>query len=165
MIAGAVPLGLPVFFIPLVVNAYLLTLLVLGDNASRIAVRLPAGIAAILAIDLVLDPAAVSLGFWAYGAGGAFYGVPLSNFAGWVLAATVATLMLDWGFDGAALAERVRACPYALDDLVSFVLLWGVINAAFLNLAPLAVAGVFALALARIGRLDFLPDPPWATGD
>jgi len=60
---GGVPLALPVFFIPLVVNAYLLCLLLLGPRASNGWLRLATVIAAVVAMDVVLDPGAVALGF------------------------------------------------------------------------------------------------------
>jgi putative membrane protein len=155
MLLGKVPLGLPVFFFPLVLNSYLLCLLLLGDRATRWLVRLPVVIAAVLAVDLVLDPGAVGLGFWAYDAGGAYYGVPWSNYLGWVLSATVAVALFDAAFDRAALVTRVQSCPFMLDDLVSFVILWGSINAYFFNWIPVAVAGLFFLGLVRIDRFDF----------
>jgi putative membrane protein len=34
-------------------------------------------------VDMVIDPAAVSIGFWSYNITGFYYGVPLSNFIGW----------------------------------------------------------------------------------
>jgi putative membrane protein len=157
MILDTVPLGLPVFFLPLVLNSYLLCLLLLGGRARTAAVRLPAVIAAVLAVDLVLDPAAVALGFWTYG-GGVYYGVPLSNYAGWVLSATVATVMVDAAFDYGTLVERVRSCPFMLDDLVSFVVLWGVVNAFYGAWLPVAVAATFAVGLLRLDRFDF---PVW----
>ncbi len=46
------------------------------------------------AFDLVLDPGAVSQGFWTYRDGGIFYGVPLSNFVGWILSGAVGALIL-----------------------------------------------------------------------
>ncbi|MFB6189813.1 MAG: bisanhydrobacterioruberin hydratase, partial [Halapricum sp.] len=99
MLLGKVPVGLPVFFFPLVLNSYLLGLLLLGERARSAVVRLPVVIALVVAMDLVLDPGAVSLGFWAYDAGGAYYGVPWSNFAGWVLSATVSVVLFDLAFD------------------------------------------------------------------
>jgi len=125
MLLGDVPLGLPVFFLPLVVNSYLLVLLLLGPRAARAAVRLPAVAALVLWMDVVLDPGAVALGFWVYDAAGAYYGVPLSNYLGWVLSAAVSVAILDWGFDRGALRERLATCSFLLDDLVSFVVLWG----------------------------------------
>jgi putative membrane protein len=156
MLLGKVPLGLPVFFFPLVLNSYLLCLLLLGDRAANWYVRLPVVIAAVLAVDLVLDPGAVALGFWEYEAGGAYYGVPWSNYVpGWALSATVAVALFDVAFDWDRLVARVRACEFMLDDLVSFVILWGAINAYFTNWIPVAISGLFFAGLVRIDRFDF----------
>jgi len=154
MLFDTIPLGLPVFFMPLVLNAYLLCLLLLGERARSPLVRVPVAVAAVVAVDLVLDPAAVALGFWTYESG-SYYGVPWLNFAGWVLSATVATALVDAAFDRAALLDRVRSCPFVLDDLVSFVLLWGVVNAFYRAWIPVAVAGLFAAGLFRLDRFDF----------
>ena len=155
MLLDAVPVGLPVFFFPLVLNSYLLCLLLLGERTHNPLVRLPAVIATVLLMDLVLDPAAVSLGFWAYDAGGAYYGVPWSNYAGWVLSATVASICFDVAFEWSSLRARLKRCAFMLDDLVSFVILWGAINAAFGNWIPLAVSLGLGAALLWTDRFDF----------
>jgi len=152
--AGGIPLGLPIFFLPLVVNAYLLGALLLGERAESTAVRLGSVIALVLALDAVLDPGAVALGFWRYAAGGAYYGVPLSNYVGWALSATVAVVAMDRAFDRAALLARLEGCPFMLDDMVSFVLLWGGVNAWFGNAVPVAVAALVGLGLVRVDRFD-----------
>ena len=149
-----VPAALPVFFVPLVLNAYLLCLLLLGDRAASRLARLAVVIPAVVTMDLVLDPAAVSLGFWAYDAGGVFYAVPLSNFAGWVLSATVAVGVLDGSLDQAGLFDRLERCEFMLDDMVSFVILWGAINAWFGNWLPAAVAAIFGVGILRAKRFD-----------
>jgi putative membrane protein len=156
---GGVPMALPVFFIPLVMNAYLLCLLLLGSRASNGWLRLASVIGAVVAMDVVLDPGAVSLGFWSFG-GGTFYGVPLSNYAGWVVSATVAVVTLDRAFAGTTLRDRLRDCEFMLDDMVSFVILWGGINLWYGNLLPVAVAAAFGVGLVRAERFDagvFLP--------
>ncbi|NKE36759.1 carotenoid biosynthesis protein [Natronococcus sp. JC468] len=153
MLLGEVPVALPLFFIPLVLNAYLLTLLVLGDRADAALVRIPAAVAAVVAIDLVLDPAAVAIGFWAYESG-SYHGVPASNYVGWAISGTVAAVLVDLAFDRAALLERVRTCVFVLDDLVSFVLLWGTINLLYGNWIAAGVAGLFCLGLFRTDRYD-----------
>ena len=150
---GGVPLALPVFFIPLVVNAYLLCLLLLGGRASSAAVRLVAVSATVVAMDVVLDPGAVAVGFWTFG-GGAFYGVPLSNYAGWVLSAVVAVFTLDRAFETDAIRDRLADCEFMLDDMVSFVILWGGINVWFGNLLPALVALAFGLGLLATDRFD-----------
>jgi putative membrane protein len=164
-VAG-VPIGLPVFFLPLVMNAYLLVLLLLGELADNTPVRLLSVIALVLTMDVVLDPGAVALGFWRYFEPGApvfdgalsaadgFYGVPLSNYAGWVLSATVAVVTLDWAFDHDALLARVRSCSFMLDDMVSFVILWGGINLWFGNVIPAAVAGLIGAGLLWTDQFD-----------
>jgi putative membrane protein len=155
MLFGLVPVGLPVFFFPLVLNAYLLVLLLLGSRAGSTPVRVLATIGTVIATDLVLDPGAVALGFWTYESGGAYYGVPASNYAGWVLSATVAVLAFDLSFDSLALAGRLREAEFMLDDLVSFVLLWGSVNAYFGNWAPVAVAAALGAGLLYTDRFDF----------
>ena len=42
-----------------------------------------------LLVDLVIDPAAVHIGFWTYTEGGIYFGVPLSNFLGWIITGTI----------------------------------------------------------------------------
>ncbi len=151
---GGIPAALPVFFLPIVINTYLLSLLLLGERASSRLVRLSIVIPAVVAMDVVLDPAAVSLGFWSYEGGGLFYDVPLSNYAGWVLSATVAVGVLDLTFDRTQLESRLANCAFMLDDLISFVILWGLINAWFGNWIPVAVAAVFGMAILRAKRFD-----------
>jgi len=163
MVAG-IPAALPLFFLPLVLNAYLLCLLVVGETARRAVFRVPLVAAAVVGMDLVLDPGAVAVGFWTYAAGGAYYGVPLSNYAGWVLSAAIAVVLVDLAFDRAALRARLETCPFLLDDLVSFVLLWGVINAYFGNWLAVAVAAAFGGGLLRARRFDFAVRTPAGTG-
>jgi putative membrane protein len=158
MLAGTIPYALPLFFIPLVLNSYLLCLLLLGDRARSVFVRFPVVAGAVVAIDLVLDPGAVAIGFWTY-AEGTYYGVPLLNYAGWVLSAAVATALIDLAFDWAELHRRVTDCEYMLDDMVSFVLLWGGINVFYGAWLPVAIAAIFAVSLIRVDRFDFDVEP------
>jgi putative membrane protein len=122
--------------------------------------RLPATVAVVLAIDLVLDPAAVALGLWQYSAAGVYYGVPLSNFAGWILSASVATVLVDASVDRAALRRRLQRCAFALDDLLSFVLLWGAVAVVFVLWVPILITAGFGVALAQLGRLDLTVGDP-----
>ncbi|MDF9840076.1 MULTISPECIES: carotenoid biosynthesis protein [unclassified Paenibacillus] len=45
-------------------------------------------------LDLVLDPVAHARGFWTWGDGGGFYGVPVSNFIGWLIAGSLLSLFI-----------------------------------------------------------------------
>lgn len=146
------PLGLPIFFIPIVMNSYLLCLLFLDDYTDRALVW--SAIVTVLGMDLVLDPAAVALGFWSYG-GGTYYGVPLSNYLGWIVSATISVAVVNWGFRQTNVLRRLKRCEFILDTLVSFVVLWGMVNIYFGNLVPLAITGLFALGLLKAGRCDY----------
>ncbi len=160
MLFGTVPAGLPVFFFPLVLNSYLLCLLLLGPHANSRLARLTASLAVVLVIDLVLDPAAVALGFWAYDGGGMYYGVPLSNYLGWVLSGVIAVGLVEFGFDWRTLRDRLDQCEFMLDDMVSFVILWGAMNAYFGNWIPVAIALFLFAGLRRIDRFDFVVGLP-----
>ncbi|SDD46179.1 carotenoid biosynthesis protein [Auraticoccus monumenti] len=68
------------------------TPLLLGSLASTR--RSWQAVVLVVVCDLVLDPAAVRLGFWAWDEPGWYYGVPLVNFAGWVVSGGIAVLVL-----------------------------------------------------------------------
>jgi bisanhydrobacterioruberin hydratase len=88
-LAGIVPYLLPLSYAPLVVGA------VAAAWGTRL--RLLHVLYATLVLvwmDAVLDPGAASLGFWVWPQGGAYYGVPLSNYAGWLLSGALATALL-----------------------------------------------------------------------
>ena len=87
-LAGLVPFLLPVSYAPLVVGA-----VAAAWGGPR---PLHVAFSALLLVwmDAVLDPGATSLGFWVWPEGGAYYGVPASNFAGWLLSGTLAAALL-----------------------------------------------------------------------
>lgn len=49
----------------------------------------------VTAFDLVLDPGAVRLRFWHYAGGAEFYGVPVSNFVGWLVSGAVGAVLIE----------------------------------------------------------------------
>ncbi|ELZ13695.1 carotene biosynthesis associated membrane protein [Halovivax asiaticus JCM 14624] len=155
---GGVPLALPLFFLPLVLNATLLSTLLTDSETTNWPVRVVGAVLAVITIDLVLDPAAVSIGFWAYDGAGPYYGVPLSNYLGWLLSGTIAVVALEYGLRTDQLRTRLRSCEFALDDLVSFVVLWGGINALYGNWIPVSLAGALVGALLWTGRIDLTTD-------
>lgn len=160
MVLDAVPLALPLFYLPLVVDAFLLTLVLGGTRVDYRAVRVAATLGIVMLLDAVLDPGAVAIGFWTYAGGGPVYGVPWSNFAGWLLSGIVAVVGVGVALDRARLRERLEECEFALDDLVSFALLWGGINAIYGQWGPVAVAAVLLLSIRRTGE-GTLPRPRW----
>ena len=68
-----------------------------------------------LLVDLVIDPAAVDIGFWSYSVKGFYFGVPLSNFLGWLIT----------GFLYASVFYRIAGRDsLPLADGVSISLIW-----------------------------------------
>lgn len=159
MIGGKIPLGLPIFFIPLVVNSYLLVMLTFPEWSRKLLPRLLMVIATVLLLDLVLDPGAVAIGFWSYKSG-FYYGVPLSNYFGWVLSASISVAILDISFDRSRIQERLEKCDFMLDDMVSFIFLWGLVNLYFQQAIPFLISIILGIALARTERFEFVLDRP-----
>lgn len=89
---GVVPYLLPVSYVPLVIGAVAASW---RRGGSRLFLVLRAALLLTL-IDGVLDPGAVALGFWVWPGGGIYYGVPVSNYFGWVLTSIPAAALLVW---------------------------------------------------------------------
>ncbi|MDA0165693.1 carotenoid biosynthesis protein [Solirubrobacter ginsenosidimutans] len=108
---------------------------------ARPAVRVPLAAAALTAWDVFLDPRMVREGYWTWRDGGAYEGIPASNFAGWFacgLAAFTLVAVLD------------DAPPDARDDgaLALYAWTWvgeSVANAVLWRRRRVAVAGALAM--------------------
>lgn len=164
LLFGLVPVALPLFWVPMVLNAWLLALRAEAGLADRIGAtarigapsrtrapsrirataRIGAAVGMLVVLDVIMDPGAVALGFWAWDEPGPWYGVPWINFGGWALSGGVAMGVLAWGLD----AERLRRS--AEDDgliwgtLVAFLAFWGPINALHGQWAPALLAAGLA---------------------
>ena len=86
--------------VPLAVTlAWLAMAVPAREVAARLAApgwrRLALGALALTAWDVMLDPQMVGEGFWVWADGGPWRGVPLSNYAGWLLASVAVLVLLD----------------------------------------------------------------------
>ena len=90
---GLVPYLLPVSYVPLVIGALAAARRIGPGSGHRLRLVLRSALLLVL-IDAVLDPCAASLGFWTWPEGGPYYGVPLSNYAGWLLSGSLAAALL-----------------------------------------------------------------------
>lgn len=98
-VAGLVPYLLPLSWVPLVLGAVAATAPIAPTVPEDVPLRsrvLWVLYAAVLLtlVDGVLDPGATSLGFWVWPEGGAYYGVPVSNYLGWLFSSSVAAAIL-----------------------------------------------------------------------
>ncbi len=97
---GLVPYLLPISWAPLVLGAVAATAPKAGYQRGvlRVLAWVIRSALLLVLIDGVLDPGAASLGFWVWPEGGLYYGVPLSNYLGWLLSGAAATaLVLAFG--------------------------------------------------------------------
>ena len=146
-VAGIVPYLLPLSYAPLVVGA------VAAAWGTRLRLLHVVHATLLLVwIDAVLDPGAASLGFWVWPEDGAYYGVPLSNYAGWLLSGALATaLLLATG----AWSETPR--PALLDSAAIATSFWtGVAVFSGMVVPALLGATLFAYLLGRRSHLHAL---------
>jgi bisanhydrobacterioruberin hydratase len=138
-LAGLVPYLLALSYAPLVVGA------VAASWGTRLRL-LHVLYATLLLVwmDAVLDPGAAALGFWVWPEGGAYYGVPPSNYAGWLLSGALATTLLlatgKWSetpepalIDSAAIATSFWTGVAILSGLVAPTLLGAILLAYLLG--------------------------------
>ncbi|CAN5776595.1 carotenoid biosynthesis protein [soil metagenome] len=88
-IAGLVPFLLPLSYAPLVISA-----VAAAWGSRQSLLHIIQATLLLVWMDAVIDPGAASLGFWVWPEGGLYYGVPLSNYAGWLLSGAAATALL-----------------------------------------------------------------------
>lgn len=153
-VAGLVPYLLPLSWVPLVLGA-------VGSTApavpgakvmSRRVLWVLYAAVLLTLVDGVLDPGAASLGFWVWPDGGPYYGVPISNYFGWLFSSFLAAAILlalerrRW--------ESVPPPPGLLDSAIVAVAFWVGVDF-FSGLLFPAVLGValFFYLLSRRARL------------
>lgn len=141
---GLVPYLLPITYVPLVIGA-VAAAWAPGHPAPRVLLSA----VLLVLIDAVLDPGAVALGFWIWPEGGPYYGVPLSNFAGWLLSGAVSAALLL-----SIARPKAAPPPGALDSAALATAFW--MGAALFSGLTLPFGlGIllFAFLLARRARL------------
>jgi putative membrane protein len=136
-IAGLVPFLLPLSYAPLVIGA------VTAAWGSR--PRLLYATLLLVWMDAVLDPGAAALGFWTWPSGGLYYGVPPSNYAGWLLSGAAASAILL-----ATGRWSETPGPALLDSAIVVTAFWtGVAVFSGLAIPALLGAVLFAFLLGR----------------
>lgn len=88
---GHVPLLIPMAWFMMLPAAWAIASMLAGKN-RLLYVLISAG--AITAWDLFLDPQMVEWSFWTWARDGGYFGIPWSNYAGWLLTGVVVTLLV-----------------------------------------------------------------------
>ena len=142
---GLVPWTVAFAYLPLLLGSATLASRLLGSERFRFALG---SSALLLAVDLVVDPAAVTGGLWAYTGAGAYYGVPLTNFMGWFLTGFFASNILyaivgaKIGEDGSIPVEVSTSLLMALSFWTGFLVWRALIVPAAIGVSMIAFGGI-----------------------
>ena len=140
---GLVPYLLPVSYAPLVLGA-------VGAAVGSPVWRVSGAALLLVLTDAVLDPGAATLGFWVWPEGGFYYGVPVSNYAGWLFSGALAAALLVALGGG----WRRDPPPGLLDGLVISISFWsGVAVFSGMVIPVLFGSAFFAWLLYRRSQL------------
>jgi isopentenyl-diphosphate Delta-isomerase len=139
-IFGEVPWTIAFAWTPLVLCSWAAARSFFESRTARVL----CSTALLVAFDLVIDPAAVLLGFWSYPSG-VYYGVPLSNYLGWFGGGLLASILVE------AAVSYLRPQlppPVQIGSSAFFILFFWTSVAAFGGLGiPAAAGGAGALAM------------------
>lgn len=113
-LVGLVPYLLPVTYVPLVIGA-----VSAAWGPARLVPHILLSAVLLTLVDGVLDPGATALGFWTWTEGGPYYGVPLSNFAGWLLSGAISSALLI-----TLSRPRTTPPPGTLDSTILSLAFW-----------------------------------------
>lgn len=90
----------------------------------------------LVTMDLVLDPGAVHMGLWRFLGSSVYYGVPLSNFFGWLLTWTIGLTIIFYWFDKKHTPDQLWSMMWSGIILLSF---WTWYNMGVLQYWPLLI--------------------------
>jgi putative membrane protein len=132
---GLVPYVIPLTWFTMLYPSYVIAeraVPTLWGGRRRWMAVAAVGAAAMLAWDLVLDPLMALRGHWVWEIPGAYFGIPLQNFAGWWLTAFIilalylrlADSLQDEPLLGRDASDRLVVLGYALIGLGSAVEAW-----------------------------------------
>lgn len=89
---GHVPLLIPMAWFMMLPSAWALAEVIVGRKSRELYIIVSA--LALTAWDLFLDPQMVDWGFWVWENPVGYFGIPWVNYAGWLLTAAVATILV-----------------------------------------------------------------------
>jgi uncharacterized membrane protein len=149
---GVVPVLIPLAWFNIAVPAYVAASAAFGNRAGRIL----AGASLMLAWDLCTDPLmGHRYAFWIWRQPGTFYGIPVSNFAGWFLMGLFAMAFLaccSW-----TRADKYRSRAFIAHYAVNLFAALGLLVILRMTLAVLVCGGLL-LALQAVRRLRWALD-------
>jgi putative membrane protein len=143
-VLGLVPWSVPLAYVPFLLGSATLASQLFDSSWLRFGFG---SSIILLAVDLVVDPAAVSAGLWAYTNAGAYFGVPLNNFMGWLLTGFVYSVLFlvllkpEVGKYDTIPMEVSTSLVMALSFWTGFLIWRSLVAPAFIGIIQLALYG------------------------
>lgn len=126
---GYTPFTVPFAWLPLFLGSlYLASTLKISRVKMKTWQILIVSTILVVLTDIVLDPAAVALKFWIWKDYGVFYGVPLMNFAGWVLSGFLASLISILVLNLMKININDSKPPALVSSLLLIMAFWTAVN-------------------------------------
>jgi uncharacterized membrane protein len=169
---GHVPVLIPIAWFMMLYPSWIIArVLVIGphglERAESRATRLQVALVAALIMtgwDVVIDPGMSEAGYWTWHHPGPYFGVPLTNFGGWVLASALVFLIWSAGLptqpQPTSAPAGLAVAAYALVGLRSVVDMQVAPPDQFVFRHVLAVVAALSMGLpALLAGLRLLPSP------
>jgi len=109
-----------------------------ADRNQKLLLAITGGLI-LVAIDLILDPAATALGLWIWDNPGLYYGIPTVNFLGWFLVGSVSTLILTY-----ILPKPHITLSHSIQLILAY---WVGVNAGLGLMIPAALGAVMSVLM------------------
>ena len=139
---GIVPIILPFAYVPLVLGAYYVAQKLTGNRGMIITITAMI----LVAFDLVLDPGAAALEYWVWENPGLYYGIPLTNYLGWVLSSIVAAMICHKHND----AIRSANPKMILSSIFLLITFWTFVAIALGMIIPIIIGMMIMLFYGSI---------------
>ena len=144
---GHVPLLIPLAWLMMLPPAWAVAATLTGTRRAAVFVLVSA--LAFTAWDLFLDPQMVAWGYWVWHNPGLYFGIPLVNFAGWILASGAVTVAVLPLLRSRPLPVRSLLVIYTITwalQLIGQLFFWSMVGPALFGGAAM---GAFALLAWR----------------
>jgi lycopene beta-cyclase len=148
---GHVPLLIPLAWFMMLPSAWAVAQIIGGRNRPLLYIGISA--IAITAWDLFLDPQMVDWGFWVWENPNGYFGIPWSNYAGWLLTGVVVTLIVrPYRYDLPLAPLLVIYGVVWFLQSIGLAVFWGQVGPAIVG--SMAMGSILLFALHRYRRVN-----------
>ncbi len=145
-----VPLLIPLAWVMMLPPAWAAAAALLGKGARRRWAFALVSALALTAWDLLLDPQMVAWGFWSWNPPGGYFGIPWSNYLGWLVIAGTISFLVGGPDVPVSPLLLIYGLTWSLQSLGQ-ALFWGQPGPALVGFV--GMGAILLGALARSGRL------------